>query len=111
MLFRSVALLALQILDAGGWLHGALDYYQTGVVDCEMSRLGGGDRSSELKRLWANTFTHWKTMEKLLEKWRPIVSEIDVQVERQISELVKQHEENERRKAEAAKKAAAEAAK
>ena len=56
----------IEALRSAKRLHAALAMYQIGVVDCEMKRLSASDRSSELTRLWAETYMHYDTLGRLL---------------------------------------------
>jgi hypothetical protein len=76
---------ALEMIDASARLSTAMEMYEIAVVDCEMSRLGAGDRSNELKRVWNEVFGSQRRLKQLTEKWRPIDTAINATVDSEVN--------------------------
>jgi hypothetical protein len=77
--------IVVQLLDGARRLHASLTRYQIGIVDAEMSRLGGSDRANELKRLWSDAFTNYANFGELLAKWAPTDALIEAEIQNDIA--------------------------
>lgn len=72
--------IVVEVVEAAKRLYGSLSLYQIGVVDCEMKRLSAGDRSTELTRLWNDTYTNFASLGSLLAKWKPVDEALDGEI-------------------------------
>lgn len=95
---RDDAALVVQIMDASAYFYNSMLLYQTGIVDCEMSRKTGSDRAAELQRLWGYVFTHGQSLGALLAQSKTMRDRINTVVDEQIMRLQKQHAEAEKKK-------------
>lgn len=86
----------VEILDEAKRLHSSLTRYQIGVVDCEMKRLSNADRSTELTRLWNDTFTAYSNLGSLLAKYLPIDANIESAVQAEAAAEKAEKDESEK---------------
>jgi hypothetical protein len=86
----------VEIIDEAKRLHSSLTRYQIGVVDCEMKRLSNADRSTELTRLWNDTFTAYSNLGCLLAKYLPIDASIEGAIQAEVAAEKAQKDETEK---------------
>ena len=77
--------IVVAIIEEARRVYRSFANYQIGIVDVEMKKLSGADKSAELGRLWNDAFTNYTNLGELLVKFAPTDAAMDEEIKSEVA--------------------------